>query len=519
MDAKIDALLMAVTRLSEPESSGMSSCLRELPDADRLPSPWETWTILNLIRHHKRQRWVADIVRTRLRGSLSELAKHGALGHAEGIPQSGPVPGLPEWEYYFHGRGCCISHKVDGDRIDVDFFDDSADYFDPFFYENYLKSLRRAEPPEQRLRELHPSAAALTIAITDLLAAGALMPLAGRDSHAYRLADELIDRSGEFESFCSAWADPKRRLWLAALVGDWLAADEAAAGQPELTAVTGPRAAACREIRRQRLHHDSENQFARADALYAMADLRACDLDESLDLALRGTPSGLTSSALDILGATADSRWCARVYELFCRVDPNGPIPQPHIWMASLKFLLRHGYRNSEVIASLAKAGGTEIGDAVLLALEHAPQLALPLIRKALLSEIPMDRTTVAAVLALIDAPWSRQELLRALGASDDQEKTADVRAALWESGEEGIQRAVLLWEERNPHEDEVGTYLEIDGRKRGPFYTFGEISLRDRASRIRYEMDKLHDRVMKVQHVIPPEPPRQRPWYMFWRR
>jgi hypothetical protein len=37
---------------------------------------------------------------------------------------------LPEWEYYFHGKGCCLTHRVTGEEIDVDFFDDSAEYFD-----------------------------------------------------------------------------------------------------------------------------------------------------------------------------------------------------------------------------------------------------------------------------------------------------------------------------------------------------------------------------------------------------
>ena len=92
------------------------------------------------------------------------------------------------------------------------------------------------------------------------------------------------------------------------------------------------------------------------------------------------------------------------------------------------------------------------------------------------------------AILALIAKPWSRKELLDALKTSDDQEKTADARAALLESGDEVAQKAVLAWEERNPHENEVGSYLEIGGRRLGPFYTFGEISLKNRASWIRYE-------------------------------
>jgi hypothetical protein len=160
------------------------------------------------------------------------------------------------------------------------------------------------------------------------------------------------------------------------------------------------------------------------------------------------------------------------------------------------------------VIADLAKAGGTEIGEAVLLSLEHAPELALPLIRKGLVADVPMNRTQVAAILALINAPWCKRELLRALEVSDDQEKTDDARAALLEFGDETAQRAVLAWEVRNPHKSEIGSYLEIGGLTLGPFYTFGELSLRNRASSITYEMDELHDRVMKVKDIVPPERP-----------
>jgi hypothetical protein len=74
----------------------------------------------------------------------------------------------------------------------------------------------------------------------------------------------------------------------------------------------------------------------------------------------------------------------------------------------------------------------------------------------------------------------------------------------------------VLAWEERNPHEDEPGSYLDIRGRRKGPFYTFGELWLKERATWVRYEMDKLHDRVMRVKDVVPPE---ARPWWKFWGR
>jgi hypothetical protein len=514
MDARLQALLAAFDRAGEGAPADLVSALQRLPEQGALPSPWETWTLIGLARHRARQFWVAAIIQTRLRGAPSDLADGGALGHPEGIPQLGPVPGMPEWEYYFHGRGCCITHKVDGDQIDVDFYGDSAEYFDTFFYKNYLDSLRAPEQPEQRLRELHPSARAITLSIADLLKAGALTPLDGRDEHPYRLGDEAVEAIDAIESFCSEWADPEERVWLAALIGDWLGADKAAAGRPELTAMTAPRAEQCRKLWLQRLRSDVDVPFTGADALQALADLRAPDLDELLGNALNGPPSGKISAALDVIGKLDDPTWCPRLFDLCSRIDPAGELPQPHIWMTALKFMLRHGHRKAEVIAALTRADRTEIGEAVLLALEHAPELALPLIRKGLLAEVPMDRTSVASILALINSSWSKRELLGALEASDDQEKTADARAALLETGDQECEKAVLAWEEQNPHENETGSYLEINGRKLGPFYSFSEISLKNRASRIKYEMDKLYERVRKTRSVEPPEP---KPWWKIW--
>ncbi len=121
-------------------------------------------------------------------------------------------------------------------------------------------------------------------------------------------------------------------------------------------------------------------------------------------------------------------------------------------------------------------AGRTEVGEPFLLSLEHAPDLALPLIRKGLLADAPIDITSVAAILAVIGKPWSFLELLGALRASDDQQKTADARAALLETGDEETQKAVLAWEERNAHKHDAGSYLVIDGRKHGASKTAVEV-------------------------------------------
>jgi hypothetical protein len=69
-----------------------------------------------------------------------------------------------------------------------------------------------------------------------------------------------------------------------------------------------------------------------------------------------------------------------------------------------------------------------------------------------------------------------------------------------------------------NPHEDEPGEYFEFNGRTFGPCYSIDESALKARASYIRYEMNVLTDRVMKIKDVVPPEPHKPKPRWRFWR-
>jgi hypothetical protein len=506
--ASFDLLYRAFDRAGAAAPGDLRAAVGKLPAAGALPSPWETWALIGLVRHRRRQLWVGEVVSTRLDGDMSDLARLGSLGHPQSRPGQGTVPGLPEWEYYFHGIGCCLSHKVTGEEIDVDFFDDSAEYFDVFFYEKYLGSLRAPEPPERRLLALHPSIGPIRLAVDSLLEAGAL---ARRDGHPFRSADDTLRHEAAIDSFCAAWADGARRLWLAALVGDWLAAHEEAhrAGDDALVALTAQRAEQCRRLRRQRLLEARREPRLASNALRGLADLGGEGEGAVLAEALRGPLTGVASAALEAIVKRDDPAWCAEVHGLLRRANPDGPLPEPHLWIEALKFLLRHGHRRDEVLADLARAGGCAAGEAALLALEHAPGLALPLIRQALRSRVPLDRCTVAAVLALIDRPWSRRELMAALESSDEQERTVECRAALLECRDEEAHRAVRDWEERNPHEPETPTYLEVEGRTVGPCVSMGELWSRVSyiAPLVRYEMEKLHDRVLPLRDGEPPEP------------
>jgi hypothetical protein len=510
--SQLDRLYLALDHADAPPPADLLAAVEASPAVGELPSPWETWALVCLVRHRRRQVWVGEVITTRVGGSLADLARLMALGHPQGVPQQGTVPGLPEWEYFFHGKGCCLSHKVSGEAIDVDFEDDTAEYFDLYFYEKYLESLREPEPPERRLLDLHPSVSPLALAVDDLLAAGALAPAPGGDGRPFRVGDAALRHEAAFDSFCVAWADPARRPWLAALVGDWPAAHGEAlrSGDAAMVALTAGRAEQCRRLRRLRLLSARRDQRHASVALRGLADLGGEGLDDALVEALRGPLTGVASAALEVIGKQDDPAWCREVYGLFRRADPDGPAPEPHLWMASLKLLLWHGHRREDVLAALPLAGGYAVGDAALLALEHAPELALPLIRRALRSAVPANRTAVAAVLALIDRPWSRRELLAALEASDEQEATADCRAALLECRDEEAHRAVREWERRNPHEPETPQFLEVEGRTVGPFVSMGETmaQVSYRSQWLRYEMEQLHDRVLPLRGREPPPEP-----------
>ncbi len=104
-----------------------------------------------------------------------------------------------------------------------------------------------------------------------------------------------------------------------------------------------------------------------------------------------------------------------------------------------------------------------------------------------------MNRIVAAAILAILDQPWSRKELIRVLEHSTEQLPTAECRSALTETHDETAHRIVAQWEELNPREPEVGKWISGD-----------EMTLRHSDETIRWEMAEWHDRVLPLRHVTP---------------
>ena len=86
---------------------------------------------------------------------------------------------------------------------------------------------------------------------------------------------------------------------------------------------------------------------------------------------------------------------------------------------------------------------------AISLALDHAPDRLRRLLPSGLRSRHDHDRLIAAAVLALLDSPWSWQQLLNVLERSYSQDATIECRCALRECRDQRMQQAADEWEEK----------------------------------------------------------------------
>lgn len=457
-------------------------------DAPSGLTPWQTWTLLGLVRHRQRNQFVADVMREKLQGDEHSLASAGAFGHPE-IPPSGVVPGLIEWRYYFHGRGCCLTHRTTGEAIDVDFFDETADWIDEFFYGTYLESLQTPTFVEERLLALHPSVGTIAIAVEELVNLGLLEHFA--DSNAVRLAfpDDALNQA--LESLAPRWEEKSLQWAFGVAVGDGLLLHDLAVGN-SVERITRLREQII-DRRTKELNSYAGSKRARQETLTALHEIRSPHLPKLLAKALQQRASAAMSSAVSIIAEIDDPAWCDAVEKLLRRLSSNGKLPEPHLWLKTAEFLVRHD-RPRLVEQQIPRVRSHVLGEVAVLTLEHFPHLAVQTFRRALRSEIPLNRITSAAALAILDEPWSRQELHAVLQESHDWVMTTECRSALITTHSSESHQVVLEWEQRHPRPADEGPYLSMD-----------EASLRQSDEMINWEMEKLHDRVLKLKNSPPP--------------
>lgn len=446
-------------------------------------SPWVSWLYLCLVRHRTRQQFVLDSMKLRLNGDPTVIAAAGALGHPEGS-RFGLVPGDSNWEYRFHGRGCCMTHRLTGEEIDVDFFDETADWFTPYFFINYLDSLKKPSFIEKRICQLYSSRRCVLIGIDELKELGLIE--SGEYSE-FRLRGPIEELTSVLDAIGKQWEFRGVQALFSAALSDW----------QMLSEIDGTYCAeadsllATKSEQLSDAFHSGKNA---AEALLLLADLGSPQLDSCIRHVLSGPPCGALSAALEVIEQrNVIHDWKTSLLALIDRIDPNEQPPSPYIWVRTAKLLCSIEETDS-VAPGFEVIQSSSLSEAAFLAMELQHPVAMKLIRRSLRSHIPINRIEMAAALAVIDLPWSRNELAVALSESDDQEMTTDLRSALCESHDTEVQAIVTDWESRNPHEPSSD-----------PFPTIGELAQQRNDSRIQYEMQSLHDRIIPLRTSFKP--------------
>jgi hypothetical protein len=477
-----------------------SANLEELLQRNTEPLPisaWGLWLIFCLVRHEQRQQWVGEIAVSKLGVDL-DLVSRAGLAHPE-IEQSGLVPGMTDWEYHLHGCGCCLTNRLTGESIDVDFVDGSAEWFDRYFFIWFLKSLKAPQLCERRLIELHPTLETVVLTFAEVCDLGLVHTLGNRKS--VQLAPDCRQWAEKLERLNEVHDEPIRLAEIGVAFDDW-----PLVYQQFKTTSVGERVERCFARQRRRLLELFADPNHRRDALAAIADLGGTDSKAALNAALGDRAGGTVSMALNIIEARNDEDWSNSVIQILRNTNPNGNIPEPYIWISCARYLLRREKHRPEIEKGLERMKNRELGDAALLALEFVPDLAVALFRRALRSSVPIDRTTAAAALAILDRPWANVELIAVLNESDDQEKISECRAALYSMADTRLHEVVKDWEERHPHEPETGRFISMTER-----------SLRMRGSFLQSTVEKLHDQVLPLRDRDVSPRQRSRRWWQFW--
>jgi hypothetical protein len=407
-----------------------------------MPPPWTSWLFIALIGYRRRKIRAYATLRSRLAPLLGR--RSGGPVALEDARGRHPMPGLPAWECLLDDMDTLVVNRVTGEEIHLDLVH-GPEVFSSCQLPDHFRSRRNPGTAARRLLELHPSCRALRLPLEKLLAAGLIHEV---DAFDFQICTALRWLEEPIADFLEAWDDPGRRPWLAASIGDWPAAHAAAmaGGDPDLICLTGDRARRCRELWLGSIRTRIAEEGLDDEILHALADAEAGDLPEYVRQAL-DQKHMISFTAMQLI--RDDPSYLPDVARLYSRV--SGDPPDDLLAGPCAGYLARHGHRVREMLEWLGSPHGRQAGRAALLAVEHLPEMSLPLLRRALRSTASHDRLTGAAVLALVDRPWSHRELLAVLDESDDADATAECRAALRESRVPEVRRTAGNWEARYP--------------------------------------------------------------------
>lgn len=448
-DSEVARRLEAAVRAAVSEAPAPTAA--QLLGEDVLPVA-HGWLLLCLLRQLSRQRWLMQMVKERITGRDVD-------------EDEGNVPGYAGWRYSFHGIGCCFEGP--GEVIDVDFHDEEGASIDAYFFARRIESLTAPALPESRLRALLPGASLLVDAMDDLRAGGLFgRPEAGNSMRLPAGLEDLAESAAALDL-----SDDEAAARCLAHLRDF----EALASRPG-GEVFQEKAEAMRRSRRDWLLAHAGTPGTAKEALSALEGLstdeeqvRACTR------VIEGPVSSATADAVHRLDAMPGAAGSEAVLRLALRrLSPSEHHPYP--MHAAATYLLKRNLERERVLEGMLAfarvdpvqgyRGNPYIGDFALLALEHAHEHALELVRLALRSSVPAARQLVTAVLYVLDRPWCHHELAAALHEAEREPGALMMAVALSRSRSDLAHAIAARWRREHPLPPSEGpgfTWAEVE--------------------------------------------------------
>lgn len=493
--ARIAALFRAMEAACQTPPPNMAKAMRNLAPVGELPLPWTTSLLLYLFAHRQRQIWGQQLLRERLPRALSPTP---AMCKGDQTVEF-YVPGAEEWQVQVEcGFGFAdLIHRVTGEAMMVDHGTSARG--GPIRFHGHDQGMRPAGQCDfaDRLRDLHPRFDTVWLAIEELELAGIIrgvddygnpMP-EDLEPDAHRLTGRAVKQARLVRGFRRKWAEPSGRLWMAAVIGDWILVHRLAAEQndQELADYAAGRVEQCRDARLAMVRDRMRRGIDATADLYVLEELGAPEFPQLIEERLHGDDQ-TAQATWRFINTLDDARWAPHVYGLLQRFVSRSSRPPWPIVPDMAEYLCRHRHRIEETLR-LAARDPEALDTVVRLALKHAPDMALPVLRRALRHRVKRGKPSpvswhvdgvsdvalnMAILLAAIDAPWTRRELYEVLDEAKRDglswEKALPCVAALAESRDPEARQTASAWKDLFCTEDYQWmerTFLQIVPERR----------------------------------------------------
>lgn len=405
--------------------------------------PWMSWLLICLCRQLERQEWLKAID-LRIREQEHE--------------QTGIVPDLPEWKFFYHGMGLCLSGP-NNEILDVDFHENDVQTVDPYFFARRVMNLENPEGPEEKLRTWLPDEELIIVGIRELQG----KQLIPKDSHTFKLnpkykSDWAMIREISFRD------DRTFQEFLNKIEKDLRQSDKLEQWLLKKLMFEKTKASAFKAI---------------VSSLSEKNKLEICSNT------LNGNLDNKAAAAVKILDEMKNAP-VGLVQRVLYRLNPNQH--HPYIAHTICEFLLKRKIEPKKCLAILRnfsdkrKVNGY-LGNPYDYELAHlvtvySPAEGLPLLRRALRSSTPAAVEATSALLSRIDEDWSNAELIKVIEEDVFKENPVSKRyvtAALMNSKHKDYatagEKLKPMSREREP--GEIGyTFDEVLETNMGEFFS-----------------------------------------------